>query len=92
MKDMDRFRRNNNTISGRLKDEIVIMDIDRGKYFTLNPVATRIWDLLENSLTQEEICNILINEYEVDFKQCIREVQEVMTELVDSGLIIRDEK
>ena len=45
---MNRYCRNNKAISGRLHDEMVMMDPAQGKYFSLNPIATRIWDLLEN--------------------------------------------
>ena len=45
-----KYVRNSKTISGRLHDEMVMMDIEQGKYFSLNPVATRIWDLLESPL------------------------------------------
>jgi len=44
-----KYTRNNDTIQGRLNDELVMMDIEKGKYFSLNPVATHIWDLLEKS-------------------------------------------
>ena len=47
---MAKYIRNSRTISGRLHDELVMMDMEKGKYFSLNPVATRIWDLLEKPL------------------------------------------
>ena len=82
-----RYLRNNSTISGRLHDELVMMDINKGKYFSLNPVATRIWDLLEKPMTEEEMCMILTDEYDVSPDQCKREVNELLSELADLSLV-----
>jgi len=84
----DSYIRNSKTISGRLHDEIVMMDLEQGKYFSLNPVATRIWDLLERELTVEELCVLLKEEYEVESRQCIEDVSEHLGEMVRLGLVI----
>jgi hypothetical protein len=82
-----KFVRNNKTITGRLSDELVMMDIDAGKYFSLNPVATRIWDLLENPLDTNELCSILQNEYDIDAGQCKKDVEDYLVEMVKAGLV-----
>ena len=82
-----RFIRNNETISGRLHDELVMMDIQKGKYFALNPVATRIWDLLEKPLAHAELCSLLVEEYEVEEAGCSSDLQEYLEEMVGLGLI-----
>jgi len=86
---MTTFIRNSKTISGRLHDELVMMDIDKGKYFSLNSVATRIWDLLEQSMSIDEICSKLLDEYDVDNEQCKIEVKEHIEEMVRLGLLLR---
>ncbi|MFO8054872.1 MAG: PqqD family protein [Bacteroidales bacterium] len=83
-----KYTRNNETISGRLNDELVMMDIPKGKYFSLNPVATYIWDILEKPLSADELCNQLIDEYEVEAEQCRKEVAELLEEMEKLGLII----
>ena len=87
----DRYVRNGKTISGRLHDEMVMMDLEQGKYFSLNPVATRIWDLLERELTVAELCALLKEEYEVESRQCFDEVSEHLSEMARLGLIIAAE-
>jgi hypothetical protein len=86
------YRRNSRTISGRLHDELVMMDLEQGKYFSLNPVATRIWDLLEKEMTTEELCSLLTEEYEVDESRCLQEVAEHLEEMVKLGLLIASRK
>jgi hypothetical protein len=84
---MVKYIRNSQTLSGRLSDELVMMDINKGKYFSLNKVATRIWDLLEKPLDMKELCEILRLEYEVDEVQCQREVTEHLAEMIKLGLV-----
>ena len=74
---MRKYTRNSKTISGRLHDELVMMDLDQGKYFSLNPVATRIWDLLEQPMDIDELCGLLTEEYDVDRGRCASEVEEL---------------
>ena len=82
-----KYRRKNETISGRLHNELVMMDVSKGKYFSLNPVATQIWDLLEQPLSLDEICGNLIEEYKVDKIRCHKEVEAYLMEMENLGLI-----
>jgi hypothetical protein len=84
---MVRYLRNSKTISGRLHDEMVMMDMEQGKYFSLNQTATVIWELLENPLTMEELCDRLMGEFEVDRERCLEEVEEYIDEMNKLGLI-----
>jgi DNA-directed RNA polymerase delta subunit len=83
-----KYLRNNEAISGRLHDEMVMMDIQKGKYFSLNSVATFIWDLLEEPLSIEELCEKLMNEYEIEYEQCRKEVEEYLKEMNILGLVV----
>lgn len=87
---MTKYYRNSRTISGRLHDELVMMDVERGKYFSLNPVATRIWDIIDKPLDIEELCQLLMEEYDVSYDQCKSETAELLAEMVRLGLIFRE--
>lgn len=84
---MTKYIRNENTVSGRLHEEIVMMDIDKGKYFSLNPVATSIWDFLETPLTLDVLCEKLISEYDVPAEQCKSETEAHLKEMIKLDLI-----
>lgn len=83
-----KYLRNNEAISGRLHDELVMMDVQKGKYFSLNSVATFIWDLLEQPLSIEELCERLMNEYEIEYEECRIEVEEYLKEMNKYGLVV----
>ena len=67
-----RYHINKNKLSYRIiEDEAVILDLDRGYYYCLNPVGTVIWKALEEEKDLGEILNVLKEEY-----QCPDEVIE----------------
>ena len=84
-----KYSRNSKVISGRLHDELVMMDLDSGKYFSLNGVATRIWDLLEKPLDIDSLCGILAGEYDVDEANCHSAVEEYLKEMIRLELVSR---
>lgn len=81
------YARNGRAVTGRLHDEMVMMDPEQGKYFSLNPVATRIWDMLERPMGIDVLCRGLTEEYEVSEIQCREEVTELLAEMVRLRLI-----
>jgi hypothetical protein len=86
---MIKLQKNNKTLSGRLLDEVIMLDMDKGKYLYLNSVATRIWDLLENPVSMDEICSKLMEEYDVDPKRCRSDVNEIVKKMIQSGMVVQ---
>jgi hypothetical protein len=84
---MKKYTRKNDAISSKLQEERVILDIEKGKYFSLNPVATLIWEILEQALTIESLCDQLIEEYDVESEKCKLETTAYIQEMVKLGLI-----
>ena len=71
-------KRNESIVFTELDDTIVMMDVDEGQYFELDPVAARIWEIVENGATARDICDVLASEYEVAADVCERETLEFL--------------
>lgn len=71
-----------------IDDEIVMMSVEMGEYFGINPVGSRIWALLETPRTCVEICEVLLEEYDVQSSQCQKELEEFIGKLLDKNLIV----
>lgn len=80
--------RNPSIISSRMDDEVVMMSIEKGNYYGLNPVAAEIWEMLTKTLTVRQICDRLMEEFEVTEEQCFREVTTYLGKLSAEGLIV----
>ena len=68
-------------------DEAVMMSVAAGRYYGLNAVASRIWELLERPMTIAELCARLCEEFEVDAKTCEAEAMNFVCELIDNGIV-----
>jgi hypothetical protein len=86
---MDQFQRNEQIINGTLDDNLVMLHIEKGKYYGLNPVGRRIWELLEQPKSAEQLVQALLEEYEVAEQQCRDEVAAFLNSALDSGIIVR---
>lgn len=86
---MEKYRKVENIIDGELDNHQVIMHINNGKYFGLNPIGKRIWELIEEPKSIEEITAMLLSEYNILPDQCKVEVQEFMNKGVECEIIIK---
>ena len=74
-----------------MDSEKVMMDLDRGKYFVLNDVASDIWENISKPTTIKSITNELMKKYDVDEVQCFESTIEFLTRLKNEELIIISE-
>jgi hypothetical protein len=79
--------RSSNPIAEPVDDELVMADIDAGKYYGLNNIARAIWQNLEHQITVEDLCNRLCEKYEVTTEQCSAEVLAFLKDMETRGLI-----
>lgn len=86
---MEKYQRNTQVIDGTIDSSQVIMHVERGKYFGLNPIGKRIWELIEKPKNIEEITATLLSEYNISPDQCKVEVQEFMDKGVECEIIVK---
>ncbi len=61
-------------ISSKIDNDIVMMSLELGKYYGLNPVGRRIWELFETPQSITDIMRVLIVEYDVSPDDCQKDV------------------
>ena len=70
--------RNEAIVFTDLDDTIVMMDVDEGQYYELDPVGARIWGLLETGRSAADICDTLAAEFAIDPDTCHRDTLEFL--------------
>jgi hypothetical protein len=68
-------------------EETVILDLASGTYFGLDPVGARIWQLLTEGKTLDDVCATMLAEYEVTREDIERDVLGLTEELRAKQLI-----
>jgi hypothetical protein len=79
--------RNDNIPTVNLDGELAMMNTEKGKYYGMNSVATRIWMLLKEPRRIREIIDTLVHEYKVEASVCEEEVNIFLEKLKNEGLI-----
>ena len=88
---MERHSRNQQIIDGELEDNQVMMHLEKGKYFGLNPVGKRIWDFIEEPKGFDEIIKHLLEKFDVTEEQCKNEVSAFLMEAISKNIIEKGE-
>lgn len=77
-------------LSSKIDEEIVLMSIEAGYYFGLEPVGSRIWEILsEKPATFDELVTQLMEEYDVDVETCQNDVKSFIDDMVSKKLLIQ---
>lgn len=67
--------------------EAVLLDVEAGKYYALDPVGTAVLQHLQSPATLDQICRRLCDEFDVGPEQCEVDVAALLEELASHGLV-----
>ena len=70
--------------------ESVLLDLRSQKYFGLNEVGTRVWDLLQQTSDVQSIRDRLLAEYAVPEAQLDADLDDLLERLAAAGLVTAD--
>ena len=71
-----------------LAGEAIILNLGTGMYFGLNAVGTQIWRLISEGQSSEQIVAALLEEYEIDEARVRQDLDILLEQLNDAGLVI----
>jgi hypothetical protein len=75
-------------MSRQLGEDCVMLDLDSGTYFGLDAVGARVWQLIDEGRSFEEVCDVLAGEYEAGREQIAADVARLLKELAANGLVV----
>lgn len=74
-------------VASDIDDEKVMMSIERGSYYGLDPVGSRVWELIDGPVRVSELIDGLLLKYDVDRETCERDVLAFLEELRENGVV-----
>lgn len=74
-------------LSGDLGGEAVILSLKTGKYYGLNTLGARIWELLQTPRSTAVIEATILSEFDVGADECSTEVRSFIDLLKSEGLV-----
>lgn len=84
----DTFRPAPSVVTREVGGELVLLDLAKNSYYGLDPVGARMWDLLTGGSALGLVVSIVLNEFDVDATTVRADVERLLNELLDQGLIV----
>ncbi len=81
------IQRNPSLTTAALDDELVMLDLEQGMYYGLDDVATAIWNELVEPQRVGDVCDALLEVYDVDLETCRVDTLAFVNELFAQGLV-----
>lgn len=80
------LRRSDEVLFQDVGGEAVLLDLGSEQYFGLDPVGTRIWELLDGNATLEAVHRTLCEEYDAPPERIRADLLVLAASLLDAGL------
>jgi hypothetical protein len=84
------LHRNDEFVHSAIDNETVMMSIEQGEYYGLDDIATRIWNILDEPHSVNQICDLLQPDYDVDRQQMEQDVLAFLDEMVKGKILYSD--
>ena len=75
------------TASRVIEGEAVILSMETKVLRGLNPVGSRIWELIDGQRSVEEIVGVIVKEFDVEPARADEDVRGFVQEVLDKGLV-----
>ena len=67
--------------------ETVILGLTAGRYYGLDAVGARVWQLIQTPTAVSDVCRTIVAEDEVEPARCETDVLALLQKLADAGLV-----
>lgn len=89
MKMNDPISPSENVVAKNLDGEFVLLDVSSSTYFGLNPIGSRIWELIsEQPRSPESVARIIAGEYDAEEAEVGADVLALAQDLLEKGLVV----
>lgn len=80
-------RRQDDVVSRKVGDRLVVVNLQTSRIYELNPTASRLWELLETGRDRAELEQAILEEFDVREPDLSVNLDETLTLLTSEGLI-----
>ena len=70
-----------------MDQDAILLNTLTGKYYGLDDIGARLWNLIAGGSSAEQACQVLLQEYEVSEEQLSQDILELIDQLVKNDLL-----
>jgi len=72
----------------QVDNETVLLELDSGRYFGLDPVGSRLWQLLVELGSTEAVAQAAHREYDISLEQLTQDIDALVGALAEHKLVV----
>lgn len=76
-----------NQLASAVDGETVILGLSAGRYYGVDAVGARIWQLIQEPAVIADVRQTIVSEYEVDPERCEADLLNLLERMIDAGLV-----
>ncbi|HJX71831.1 MAG TPA: lasso peptide biosynthesis PqqD family chaperone [Bacteroidales bacterium] len=81
------LKRKQDQLFSEIDGEVVMLSVENSEYYGMDKVGSRIWQLIEKSMSLKQLIGILLDEYEVAEEQCTEDTVKFIEQLMEKELV-----
>lgn len=81
------YRRTKDVLYHDLDQETVLLSLDKGEYFSLNPTGAFLWRQLSSEQTLEHLCAAAAAEFGVETEKVEGDIRSFLADMSEAGLL-----
>ena len=74
-------------LSTTLEGNTVLMSLEQGKYYGIDSIGSRIWEFISQPRAVADVCDRLMDEFEVAGEQLVQDVLAFLNDLQNENLV-----
>lgn len=79
--------RSESVMSADLDELVVLLNIETGDYYDMNPVGSDMWNMLEQPSTMGDICAQMTESFDIEPDKCRQDVANFLSEMSKIGAV-----
>ena len=84
-----RWKTSPDIASRKVAEELVLLNVKTSEYYSMNPTAVLIWDLLSRNMTFGEIVSAVTEKFETGEGRAVKDAAELLGKLEAEKMITR---
>lgn len=84
---MSRIEVSPSVIYRDVSGEVVLLNLQSGVYYGLDPIGSRMWQLLMEQRALDDVCAVMVEEYDVSVDVLRADLARLVDELSSKGLV-----
>jgi Coenzyme PQQ synthesis protein D (PqqD) len=72
-----------------VEDEAVLLHVPSGTYYGLSTTGILLWEAIQNKQSLLSVADAIVAEYEVEKSQVLEDLQVLLQNLLDNGLVVK---